>query len=116
MRLFRSKNKTKEFTEVSYAEGDPVEVFIGGDWKLYEVARSEDGEVYFTPYGYTLNLRWLYDVESYKTRQIPETIIRAKEVLQEDINERQAIINHDRERKQIAEIKDKIAKLPTMEV
>lgn len=117
MKLFRHGKKLKQVLEVNYEVGNPIEVYINGEWNLYEVKRHEDGEIYFEPYGFELNINWLYNIQGYETRQTQQTLNQAMEILRGDIEHRQAIINHDREKSEIDKIKEIMARItPRLDV
>lgn len=112
MKLFNRGDGTyNKYTEFKYRVGEPVEAYVEDGWRVYEVSEQDDGTVYLKPFGYDLNLQWVYNLEKHKVRQTPDTFKRAKRIYLENIADRERTINHTREREEITEIKQKIKAL-----
>ncbi|HEU5187942.1 MAG TPA: hypothetical protein VFT87_05585 [Candidatus Saccharimonadales bacterium] len=109
MKLF--KNSNRQYFDFDYEVGQPVEVLVDGEWKVYEVCDGKDNEIHLEPFGFDLNLQWIYNINRYKTRQTRETFDKAVAIYESDIKYRRSIINHDREKSEIAELEERIAKL-----
>lgn len=105
MKLFKNKDGDfKKYVEFKYEVGEPVEVYYDGEWEIYEVCEHDDGTIVLEPFGYDLNLNYIYDLQRYKLRQTRQTFSLARKIYEEEIQERKKIIDHQREKDEIEEI------------